>query len=190
MKPYRLEIEDIAEVSGTLGQYLVELDLVSDSGDKTFYKNIVVDAINENYARQIAAIRIAEIMETDTTSLNGLHGMRVLIDVKKGYMKQYANIVKKMDAVRTDQETLLTALVKDAQQDAETGIDIEDMGIYVELDGNDPELVYAVRTVIDEDNAEYLELNIAPPVAPDWYSIYDFYAGTAGTILSEIMENL
>lgn len=189
MKPYRLEIEDVAEVSGTLGQYLVELDLVSDSGDKTFYKNIVVDAINEKYARQIAAIRIAEIMETDTTALNGLHGMRVLVDVKKGYMKQYANIVEKMDAVRTEEENLLTSLVKDAQQDAETGIDIEDMGIYVELDGNDPELVYAVRVEKSEGD-DYLELNIGTYSEPDWYSIYDFYSGTAGTILCEIMENL
>lgn len=189
MKPYRLEIEDVAEVSGTLGQYLVELDLVSDSGDKTFYKNIVVDAINEKYARQIAAIRIAEIMETDTTALNGLHGMRVLVDVKKGYMKQYANIVEKMDAVRTEEENLLTSLVKDAQQDAETGINIEEMGIHVQLDGNYPELVVAVRVEKSEGD-DYLELNIGTYSEPDWYSIYDFYSGTAGTILYEIMENL
>lgn len=200
MKPYRLEIEDVAEVSGTLGQYLVELDLVSDSGDKTFYKNIVVDAINENYARQIAAIRIAEIMETDTTSLNALHGMRVLVDVKKGYMKWYANIVEKMDALRTDQEKLLTALVKEAQKSAEEGLDIKDMGIEVELDGYDGHLVYAIRTVSEEGSDDRLELKLLS-VVPDehekflgvyeyeWLSIYDFHSWAAETILSEIMES-
>ena len=192
MKPYRLEIEDLAEVSGTLGQYLVELDLVSDSGDKTFYKNIVVDAINENYARQIAAIKIAEIMETDTTVLDGLHGMRVLIDVKKGYMEQYANIVNKMDAVRTEQEKLLTALVKEAQWSEEEGLDIKDMGIEVELDGYEGHLVYAIRTVSEEGNDDCLELKImsVSPNEYEWLSIYDFYSWSAETILSEIMENL
>ena len=192
MKPYRLEIEDVAEVSGTLGQYLVELDLVSDSGDKTFYKNIVVDAINENYARQIAAIKIAEIMETDTTVLDGLHGMRVLIDVKKGYMEQYANIVNKMDAVRTEQEKLLTALVKESQPSAEGGIDIMDMGIEVELDGYEGHLVYAIRTVSEEGNDDCLELKImsVSPNEYEWLSIYDFCSWSAETILSEIMENL
>ena len=189
MKPYRLEIEDVAEVSGTLGQYLVELDLVSDSGVKTFYKNIVVDAINENYARQIAAIKIAEIMETDTTVLDGLHGMRVLVDVKKGYMKQYANIVKKMDTVRTEQEKLLTALVKEAQTSAERGIDIMDMGIEVELDGYEEHLVSAIR-VEENDGDDYLELNIGGNDNPEWLSIYDFHSWAAETILSEIMENL
>ena len=191
MKPYRLEIEDVAEVSGTLGQYLVELDLVSDSGDKTFYKNIVVDAINENYARQIAAIKIAEIMETDTTVLDGLHGMRVLIDVKKGYMEQYANIVNKMDAVRTEQEKLLTALVKEAQRSEEEGLDIKDMGIEVELDGYEGHLLYAIRTVSEEGNDDCLELKImsVSPNEYEWLSIYDFYSWSAETILSEIMEN-
>ena len=190
MKPYRLEIEDVAEVSGTLGQYLVELDLVSDSGDKTFYKNIVVDAINENYARQIAAIKIAEIMETDTTVLDGLHGMRVLIDVKKGYMEQYANIVNKMDAVRTEQEKLLTALVKESQPSAEGGIDIMDMGIEVELDGYEEHLLYAVRVVSEEGYSDCLELKIMSesPNEYEWVSIYEFYSWAAETILSEIME--
>ena len=191
MKPYRLEIEDVAEVSGTLGQYLVELDLVSDSGDKTFYKNIVVDAINENYARQIAAIKIAEIMETDTTVLDGLHGMRVLIDVKKGYMEQYANIVNKMDAVRTEQEKLLTALVKESQPSAEGGIDIMDMGIEVELDGYEEHLLYAVRVVSEEGYSDCLELKIMSESSNEyeWVSIYEFYSWAAETILSEIMEN-
>ena len=193
MKPYRLEIEDVAEVSGTLGQYLVELDLVSDIGDKTFYKNIVVDAINENYARQIAAIKIAEIMETDTTVLDGLHGMRVLIDVKKGYMEQYANIVNKMDAVRTEQEKLLTALVKEAQKSAEEGLNVEKLYIHVDINGeNVGHFLYAVRTVSEEGSEDRLELKIMSvlPNEYEWLSIYDFYSETAETILSEIMESL
>lgn len=195
MKPYRLEIEDVAEVSGTLGQYLIELDLVSDSGVKTFYKNIVVDAINENYARQFAAIKIAEIMETDTTALDGLHGMHVLVNVKKRYMKQYEDIVVEMERLRKKQENLLTALVKEAQQSEEEGIDITDMGIEVELDGYDGHLVYAVRVVGEDQEdgrVEWLELKIMSvnPNEYEWLSIYDFYSWAAETILSEIMENL
>lgn len=115
--------------------------------------------------------------------------MNRLIDSKSNYTTMYADIVKKMDAVRTEEENLLTAIVKNAQQDAETGINIEEMGIHVQLDGNYPELVVAVRVEKSEGD-DYLELNIGTYSEPDWYSIYDFYSGTAGTILCEIMENL
>jgi hypothetical protein len=108
----------------------------------------------------------------------------------------YANIVVEMEKLRKQQENLLTALVKEAQQSAEEGLDIEDMGIEVELDGYEGHLVYAVRTVSEEGYSDCLELKIKSVIGYDdpdeyeWLSIYDFYSGTAEKILSEIMENL
>lgn len=197
MKPYRLEIGEVAEVSGTLGQYLVELDLVSDSGDKTFYKNIVVDAINEEFARKIADIRIEEMMLNNTSEIDSIYNRHNLINItkKKNYRKMYADIVVEMEKLRKKQENLLTAIVKEAQTSAEEGLDITDMGIEVELDGYEGHLVYAVR-VVSEDredgNAEWLELKImsVTPNEYEWLSIYDFYSWAAEEILSEIMENL
>lgn len=195
MKPYILEIGEVAEVSGTLGQYLVELVLISDSGDKTFYKNIVVDAINEEFARKIADIRIEEMMLNNTSEIDSIYNRHNLINITKNYRKMYADIVVEMEKLRKKQENLLTAIVKDAQTSAEEGLDITDMGIEVELDGYEGHLVYAVR-VVSEDredgNAEWLELKImsVTPNEYEWLSIYDFYSWDAEEILSEIMENL
>lgn len=114
--------------------------------------------------------------------------MNRLIDSKSNYTTKYAELVMEADRLVTKQENLLTAIVKEAQTSDE-GIDIKEMGIHVQLDGNYPELVVAVR-VEENDGDDYLELNIGTYSEPDWYSIYDFYSGTAGTILCEIMENL
>ena len=118
--------------------------------------------------------------------------MNRLIDSKRNYTEKYAELVMKMDKLRTEQENTLTALVKEAQTSAEEGIDIKELGIKVDLDGYEGQLVYAIRTVSEEGSDDYLELKIMS-VSPDeyeWLSIYDFYAGTAEKILSEIMENL
>jgi hypothetical protein len=101
-----------------------------------------------------------------------------------------------MDKLRAKQEDLLTALVKEAQKSAEEGLNIENMGIEVELDGYEGHLVYAVRTVSEEGYSDCLELKIKSVIGYDdpdeyeWVSIYDFYSGTADKILSKIMENL
>ena len=116
--------------------------------------------------------------------------MNRLIDSKRNYSKKYAELVMKMDKLRTEQENTLTEIIRDAQQDTKKGIDIEEMDIYVDLDGNEGYLVYAIRVVKDGDS-EYLELEIDGDCGDfEWLSIYDFYAGTAEKILSEIMENL
>ena len=190
MKPYILQVAHLGKVSE--GQYVAHIAIL-DSDKHCFtgipYKTIVVDAINEEFARKIADIRIEEMMINNISEIDSLYGKFNLTDTSKNYRKMYADIVKKMDAVRTEEEELLTSIVKNAQQDAKYGINIEDMGIHVQLDGNYPELVVAVR-VEESDGDDYLELNIGTYSEPDWYSIYDFYSGTAGTILSEIMENL
>ena len=120
--------------------------------------------------------------------------MNRLIDSKSNYTTKYAGLVMEADRLRTRQENLLTAIVKDAQT-SEEGIDIEEMGIKVELDGYEGYLVYAIRTVSEEGYSDCLELKIksvgyGDPDEYEWLSIYDFYAGTAEKILSEIMENL
>lgn len=118
--------------------------------------------------------------------------MNRLIDSKSNYATKYAGLVMEADRLRTRQENLLTALVKDAQT-SEDGIDIEEMGIKVELDGYEGYLVYAIRTVSEEGYSDCLELKVTTTGYEsdiEWLSIYDFYAGTAEKILSEIMENL
>ena len=115
--------------------------------------------------------------------------MNRLIDTKGNYTKKYAELVMKMDKLITEQEDTLTALIKEAQTSDE-GIDIEEMDIYVDLDGNEGYLVYAIRVVKDE-GSEYLELKIDGDCGDfEWLSIYDFYSDTAGKVLSEIMEML
>ena len=193
MKPYILQVAHLGKVSE--GQYVAHIAIL-DSDKYRFtgipYKTIVVDAINEEFARKIADIRIEEEMINNISEIDSIYDKFNLTDIKKNYSKMYADLVVEMDQLRTKQENLLTALVKESQKSAEEGLNIENMGIEVELDGYERHLVYAVRTVSEEGSDDYLELKImsVTPNEYEWLSIYDFYAGTAETILSEIMENL
>ena len=195
MKPYILQVAHLGKVSE--GQYVAHIAIL-DSDKHCFtgipYKTIVVDAINEEFARKIADIRIEEMMLNNTSEIDSIYDKNILIETKtkSDYTKIYAGLVNEMDKLRTKQENLLTALVKEAQQSEEDGLDIEDMGIEVELDGYEGHLVYAIRTVSEEGYSDCLELKIKSitPNVYDWLSIYDFYSGTAEKILSEIMENL
>ena len=193
MKPYILQVAHLGKVSE--GQYVAHIAIL-DSNLHCFtgipYKTIVVDAINEEFARKIADIRIEEMMLNSISEIDSIYDKAIIIDTKKYYSKKYAGLVVEMDQLRAKQENLLTALVKEAQQSAEEGLYIKDMGIEVELDGYEGHLVYAVRTVSEDGYSDCLELKIMS-VSPDeyeWLSIYDFYAGTAEKILSEIMDNL
>ena len=197
MKPYILQVAHLGKVSE--GQYVAHIAIL-DSDKYCFtgipYTTIVVDAINEEFARKIADIRIEEMMLNNASEIDSLYDMNNLTDIKKNYRKMYAGLVVEMDKLRTKQENLLTALVKEAQKSAEEGLNIENMGVEVELDGYEGHLVYAVRTVSEEGYSDCLELKVKSVIGYDdpeeyeWLSIYDFYAGTAEKILSEIMENL
>lgn len=196
MKPYVLQIAYLEKVSE--GQYVAHIAIM-DSDKHCFtgipYKTIVVDAINEEFAIKIAEIRIEEMMLNNASEIESIYDKNILIDIKKNYSKKYADIVVEMEKLRRKQENLLTALVKEAQQSEEEGLDIMDMGIEVELDGYNGHLVYAVRVVgEDQENgrAEWLELKIMSvcPNEYEWLSIYDFNTWAAETILSEIMDNL
>jgi hypothetical protein len=197
MKPYILQVAHLGKVSE--GQYVAHIAIL-DSDKHCFtgipYKTIVVDAINEEFARKIADIRIEEMMINNASEIDSLYDMNNLTDITKNYSKMYAGLVVEMDKLRAKQEDLLTALVKEAQKSAEEGLNIENMGVEVELDGYEGHLVYAVRTVSEEGYSDCLELKVKSVIGYDdpdeyeWLSIYDFYAGTAEKILSEIMENL
>ena len=136
MKPYILQVAHLGKVSE--GQYVAHIAIL-DSDKHCFtgipYKTIVVDAINEEFARKIADIRIEEMMLNRASEIDSLYDMCNLTDIAKNYSKMYADIVFEMDTLRAKQENLLTALVKDAQTSAEEGINIENMGVEVELAG-------------------------------------------------------
>lgn len=194
MKPYILQVAHLGKVSE--GQYVAHIAIL-DSDKHCFtgipYKTIVVDAINEEFARKIADIRIEEMMLNRASEIDSLYDMNILIDTKKDYTKKYADLVGEMDKLREKQVNLLTALVKEAQQSAEEGLNVEELCIHVDINGEDVgQFLYAVRTVSEEGYSDCLELKImsVSPNEYEWISIYEFYAETAETILSEIMENL
>lgn len=117
-----------------------------------------------------------------------------LTDTAKNYIQMYRDINIEIEQLRAKQVNLLTALVKEAQPSAKEGLNIEKLFLHVDLCEEDAvgHFLYAVRTVSEEGSDDRLELKLmsVSPNEYEWISIYDFYAGTAEKILSEIMENL
>ena len=109
---------------------------------------------------------------------------------KRICLKNYRELTIQLDNLRTAYEDELTAFVKNAQISEEDGIDVEDLEIYVELDGTAELLVEAIRVCDDGQWDNMVELFV-----PDedgemvWMSIYDFYPDTAIKILTALMEN-
>ena len=193
MKPYILQVTHLKKVSE--GQYMAQIDIM-DSNIHCFagipFKSIVVDAINEEFARKIADIRIEEMMLNRASEIDSLYDMNILTDTAKNYIQMYRDINIEIEQLRAKQVNLLTALVKEAQQSAEEGLNVEELCIHVDINGEDVgQFLYAVRTVSEEGYSDCLELKImsVSPNEYEWISIYEFYAGTAEKILSEIMEN-
>ena len=195
MKPYILQVAHLGKVSE--GQYVAHIAIL-DSDKHCFtgipYKTIVVDAINEEFARKIADIRIEEMMLNRASEIDRLYDMSNLTDIAKNYSKMYAGLVNEMDQLRKKQVNLLTSLVKEAQQSAKEGLNIENLFLHVDLCDEDAvgHFLYAVRTVSEEDSDDRLELKLmsVSPNEYEWISIYDFYTETAWKILSKIMEKL
>ena len=115
-----------------------------------------------------------------------------LIDSKRNYSKKYSELLTAKNALIAEQENTLTAIVKEAQQ-SEEGIDIKSLGIKVELDGNEPLLVEAIR-VVNQTDFDFIELKVdtldSYKFDDEWISIYDFYSDTAERILFGIMEGM
>lgn len=193
MKPYILQVAHLDKVSE--GQYVAHIAIL-DSDKHCFtgipFKSIVVDAINEEFARKIADIRIEEMMINSVSEIDSIYDMNILTDITKNYSKMYAGLNIEMDQLREKQVNLLTALVKEAQPSAKEGLNTEKLFIHVDICGeNVGHFLYAVRTVSEEGSDDRLELKLmsVSPNEYEWISIYEFYAGTAEKILSEIMEN-
>lgn len=74
MKPYILQVAHLDKVSE--GQYVAHIAIM-DSDKHCFtgipYKTIVVDAINEEFARKIADIRIEEMMLNRASEIDSLY---------------------------------------------------------------------------------------------------------------------
>lgn len=194
MKPYILQVAHLGKVSE--GQYVAHIAIL-DSDKHCFtgipYKTIVVDAINEEFARKIADIRIEEMMLNRESEIDSLYDMYNLTDTAKNYIQMYRDINIEMDQLKKKQVNLLTALVKEAQPSAKEGLNTEKLFIHVDLyEDAVGHFLYAVRTVSEEGSDDRLELKIMS-VSPNeyewkWISIYDFYTETAWKILSKIME--
>lgn len=195
MKPYILQVAHLGKVSE--GQYVAHIAIM-DSDKHCFtgipYKTIVVDAINEEFARKIADIRAEEMMLNRESEIDSLYDMCNLTDTAKNYIQMYRDINIEIDQLRKNQVNLLTALVKEAQPSAKEGLNIEKLFLHVDLCEDDAvgHFLYAVRTVSEEGSDDRLELKLMS-VSPneyvyEWISIYDFYTETAWKILSKIME--
>ena len=197
MKPYILQVAHLGKVSE--GQYVAHIAIL-DSDKHCFtgipYKTIVVDAINEEFARKIADIRMEEMMINNASEIDSIYYKNILIETKtkSDYTKIYAGLVNEMDKLRTKQENLLTALVKEAQPSAKEGLNIEKLFLHVDLCEEDAvgHFLYAIRTVSEKGSDDRLELKLmsVSPNEYEWISIYDFYTETAWKILSKIMEKL
>ena len=195
MKPYILQVTHLGKAIE--GQYVAYIDIM-DSDKHCFtgipYKTIVINAINEEFARKIADIRIEEMMFNNESEIDSIYNKYTLIDIANNYRNSYINLNVEMDRLRKKQVNFLASLIKEAQKSEEEGINLEKLVVHVDLYGENDigHFLYAARTVSNEGSEDSLELKIMTesPYEYEWVSIYDFQKDTAETILSEIMKNL
>lgn len=188
-----LEIGHIGKVSE--GKYVAHIGIVDKDADLYApYRIITIEATNMEFARRIAEIRVEEMMTEDSEgSIRAVTEHNALLESKNKHFNKYIEIRNQEDALWTAQEDALTKFIKDAQTDENgAGVNVRSFDIKVELDGEKPLLVYAIRTWVD-DSEEWVELLVSLTDDEDdlvWCSIYDFYCGTAGKILQTLMEEL
>ena len=187
-----LEIGHIGKIEG--GKYVAHIGVVDKEADIFApYRTITIEATNEEFARRIAEIRVEEMISSDSEgSFRSVTAHDLLVKSKAKHIKKYIDIKDREDALWTAQEKTLAEFIKDAQTDLINGINIRSFDIEVDLDGEKPLLVYAIRTFID-DSEEWVELLVSftgDEEDLEWCSIYDFYCGTAGKILDTLMQNL
>ena len=189
----KLEIGHIGKIEE--GKYVAHIGVVDKEADVFApYRTITIEATTEEFARRIAEIRVEEMMASDSEgSLRSVTAHDLLVKSKGKHFKKYVEIKTQEDALWTAQETALTEFIKDAQPDVNgEGINVRSFDIKVEFDGEEPLTLYAIRTWVD-DSEEWVELLVSFTGDEEdlaWCSIYDFYCGTAGDILEELMEQL
>lgn len=191
MKEYTLKVARIRNAGK--GQYDVYIDIIYNENETSApYKIVKVDAINENIAVKKANIILEEMFYSEETlqDIQSMYGQHLLECVKSNHIKNYSHLAIELGRLRTKYEDELTAFVKNAQISETEGIDVENLEIYVELDGTAELLVEAIRVCDDGHWDNMVEL-----LVPDedgemvWMSIYDFYPDTAIKILTTLMEN-
>lgn len=187
-----LEIGHIGKIED--GKYVAHIGVVDKEADIFApYRTITIEATNEKFARRIAEIRVEEMISSDSEgSFRSVTAHDLLVKSKDKHFGKYIDIKAREDALWTAQENTLADFIKDAQTDIINGINIRSFDIEVDLDGEKPLLVYAIRTFID-DSEEWVELLVSftgDEEDLEWCSIYDFYCGTAGKILDTLMQNL
>ena len=188
-----LEIGHIGKIVD--GEYVAHIGVVDKEADIFApYRTITIEATNKEFARRIAEIRVEEMMTSDSEgSIRAVTEHNALLKSKDKHIKKYIEIKNQEEALWTAQENALTKFIKDAQTTENgDGINVRSFDIKVELDGEKPLLVYAIRTFIDDPD-EWVELLVSftgDEEDLEWCSIYDFYCGTAGDILDTLMQNL
>ena len=188
-----LEIGHIGKIEE--GKYVAHIGVVDKEADIFApYRTITIEATNEEFARRIAEIRVEEMISSDSEgSFRSVTAHDLLVKSKDKHFNKYIDIKSREDALWTAQENALTEFIKDAQPEENgDGINVRSFDIEVELDGEKPLLVYAIRTWVD-DSEEWVELLVSftgDEADLEWCSIYDFYCGTAGKILDTLMGNL
>lgn len=180
MRTYTLKITKISKINEK--KYAAEISLVdADRYNDMPYKTIEVEAINKEFAERIFNIRLEEMM-MDKAELDIIHNYNCLKATKECFVKNYYELVMKINTIKEQMEDLLTEIVKKIQT-SKDGIDIKALNIYGNIDGEE-RLVQAIR--VDDD---MLELK-ATDDFDEWYSIYDYTTDTTIDILTAIMEKM
>lgn len=195
MSNYILEITNISKINEKL--YSVEIAFVDSVNNiETHYTTIEVEAINQEFAKKIAEIRIEEML-SDTTE-HDLFYSNNLKEICKDYVISYNDMQARLSEIQEEFDDILTEIIEKSQKssdiggiDAELGIDIKSLNIHAEMDGEQMS-IWAIRLFIDGDS-QWLELKATSTGNLDdlyWYTIYDFPPETTYKILSAIMENI
>lgn len=186
MSNYILEITNISKINEK--QYSVEIAFVDNVNNiETHYTTIEVEAINQEFAKKIAEIRIQEMLSDATEHY--LLCSNNLKEICKDYVLVYNDLQDRLSEIQEEFDDILTEIVGNIN--TESGIDIKSLNITAEMDGEQMS-IWAIRVFIDGDS-QWLELKATSTGNLDdlyWYAIYDFPPETTYKILSAIMENI
>lgn len=188
MSNYILEIKNISKINEKL--YSVEIAFVDTVNNiETHFTTIEVEAINQEFAKKIAEIRIEEML-SDTTE-HDLFYSNNLKETCKDYVIVYNDLQERLSKIQNRFDDILSEIIEKSQKSSDVGIDIKSLNINAELDGEQMS-IWAIRLCIDWDS-KWLELKATSTGNLDdlyWYTIYDFPPEITEKILSAIMENI
>lgn len=189
MSNYILKITNISKINEKL--YSVEIAFIDTVNNiETHYTTIEVEAINQEFAKKIAEIRIEEML-SDTTE-HDLFYSNNLKETCKDYVIVYNNLKERLSRIQLAFDDILTEIIEKSQKSSDVGIDIKSLNINAEMDGEKMS-IWAIRLFTLDSDSQWLELKATSTGNLDdlcWYTIYDFPPETTDKILSAIMENI